>query len=423
MSTQGQSGRESGDDQLPTSRSNGLSAQGSGSPGNNGQGQNSTTPEPTANDQGNGNGQGESEDSTGEVVNSQPKPASAGTANRQASPLTSQGNGAASDTSQVSDNGQTIENSQTASSHPVVSSSALVSSSIGATNAEVAAESNAAEALAQTVLADEAIALGVLAEAGNSVAVPAAPAASPGRASPPAPANNEEVAVPDIGSGSAGGGGTPVQIASSAVPSGGGPFSAFVTGLRESAAKDEFKPLASNTPITDLDKLFLEWWDEDQLLFPDEQPPIDEMLFPEAMPQLEDMILPNDMLLPNESSSGEDASLDLGRLGLVPTPAPKLVRWEDALAFDAPETATGEAPRLAPVSQPVTAKAWLETASATAALAEEPTAGENLRPYHIALGMMPFLVAMGYTPSTLRDNVQEGQRVWKRLRDYLRRKL
>jgi hypothetical protein len=373
--------------------------------------------EPTENGQKNGNGQGESENNSVEPESSQPTLVSGqGASNRKASPLTAVNNSPESENSQGLDNGQVVDNVQAATSHSLASASTAVSTSIGATSAEVAAESNAAEAFAQSVLADESIALGVLAEAGNSAA---APAASPGRTSLPVPADNEEVAVPDIGSGSAGGGGTPTLIASSPAPSGGA-FSAAVTGLQEKSGKDDFKPL-TNTPITDLDRLFLEWWDDDQMLFPDTMPPFDEMLFPEAMPQLDDMILPGDMLLPNESPSGEDSSLDLGRLGLVPRAAPTPVRWEDVLASDAPATETSEAHRFAPISQPGSAKAWLESASATSAPTEETSSAENLRPYHIALGMMPFLVAIGYTPSSLREHVHEGQRIWKRLRGYLRR--
>jgi hypothetical protein len=203
------------------------------------------------------------------------------------------------------------------------------------------------------------------------------------------------------------------------MPSGGG-VSAFITKLQESSTKDDFRPLASYTPITVLDRLFLQWWDDDQLLFPDEQPAVDEMLFPDALQQIDDMLLPNDLSLPNDSPLGEVSSLDLGRLGLVPSAAPTAIRWEDALASQTPATITGEARRFVPNSRPVTAKARLESAPAIPASADE-SAGDNIRPYQIALGMMPFLVAFGYTPTSLRDHVHVGQRVWKRLRGYLRR--
>lgn len=446
QSPQAPTGQEPGVDQQPTSHAHESAAQGPASPANNGQGQNNTTPAATANGQGNGTGQGESENNNSmeaentqptlanghgagnqtaspltshsesennstEAVNSQQKLASAGTANRHASPLTSENNGPASESSQGIDSGQVMDTVQTAASRPLASASAAVSSSIGATSAELAQESNAARTFAETLVADESIALGVLAEEGNAVE---SFAASLRRSFSPAPAENDEVAVPDVGSPSSGGG-MPLLIASSPMPSGGA-FSAVVTGLQEKPAKDDFKSLLNFLPITDLDRLFLEWWDDDQMLFPDTMPPIDEMLFPEAMPQLDDM------LLPNEFPSGEDVSLDLGRLGLVPTAVPTTVRWEDVLASDAPATTqTGEARRFAPTSQPVRARARLESVSATSDPEEQPSPGESLRPYHIALGMMPFLVAIGYTPSSLRDHVHEGQRIWKRLRGYLRR--
>jgi hypothetical protein len=419
-SGQGPAGQEPEGDQLSTSDAQGSAAQGYKSSANNAQGQNTTTPEATANGQGNGNGQGESENNSTEAQNSQSKLVS-GTANREAAPQTSQSNGPASENSQGTDSGQVIDNVQAATGRSVASTSAAVSSSIDATSAEIAQGSSAARSFAEALVAEESIALGVLAEQNNAVE---ALAASVRRGSPPAPSENEEVSVPEVGSPSSGGG-MPTLIASSPMPAGGA-FGPFVTGLQKPDDEEGFKPLVNYLSPNNLDRLFLEWWDEDQMLFPDTMPPFDEMLFPEVMPQLDDMLLPNDILPPSESSSGEgpsgeDVSLDLGRLGLVPTAAPTAVRWEDVLASDAPaKTQTDEVCRFVPTPPPVPANQWLESASATSAPAEEPVAGENLRPYHIALGMMPFLVAFGYSPSSLRDHVHEGQRVWKRLRDYLR---
>jgi hypothetical protein len=411
--------------QLPTPQPHGVAAPKLPSPANNGQGQNNATLELTANGQGNSNGQGVSEEISSETEISQPTPARVNAANRQGSPLTSESNGSGNENSPGSDNGQA------APSAPLVSTSALVSSGIRVMSAELAQESNAAEravsaeaaqgssaaeTFAQTLLADESIALGVIASEGGPVE---APSASPSRVSPLVPGGDGQVAVPDVGTGSSGGG-TPLLIASSPMSSGGG-VAAFITKLQESSTKDDLRPLARYIPLTNLDRLFLEWWDDDQLLFPDAMPAVDEMLFPEAMQQIDDMLLPSDVPLSNESPLGEVSSLDLGRLGLVPSAAPTAVRWEDALALEAPATATAEAPRSTPISRPVTVKARRECASAIPVSAEEPAAGDNIRPYQIALGMMPFLVAFGYTPTSLRDHVHVGQRVWKRLRGYLRR--
>lgn len=386
---------------------------------NNGPGQNNPSPELAANGPGNGNGQGEGEGSSGATENAQPTLASGPrTGNQPSSAPESEANGPGND------NGQGIDDGQTASPAPSVSPAALVSSGIRAVStqlaqgasaaeravsAEAAQGASAAEAFAQTLLADESIALGVIASEGGL----AEPAASPSRGSPPAPGgNNGEVAVPDVGTGSSGGG-MPLLIASSPMPSAGA-ISAFITKLQESSTKDEFKPSMTDLPISRLDRLFLEWWDDDQLLFPDTMPAIDEMLFPESMPQIDDMPLPNEQL-----PLGEDAPFGLERLSQAPAAA---LGQEDVVAFDALSASNGETPLFAPISQPVPANQWLESVSAAPAAAEEPAAGDNIRPYHIALGMMPFLVAFGYTPSSLRDHVQVGQRVWKRLRGYLRRK-
>jgi hypothetical protein len=133
------------------------------------------------------------------------------------------------------------------------------------------------------------------------------------------------------------------------------------------------------------------------------------MLFPDALPQIDDALRATDMLLSDEPPSGEDVSFGLELLSQPPVAT---LGKEDVLPFDAQAT----------VSRPVPAKAWLESACPLSDSTDESADGNNLRPYHIALGMMPFLVAFGYTPSGLRDHVHVGQRVWKRLRGYLHRK-
>jgi hypothetical protein len=70
--------------------------------------------------------------------------------------------------------------------------------------------------------------------------------------------------------------------------------------------------------------------------------------------------------------------------------------------------------------QAVPANEWQEVAFAAPASAEETSANDTLRPYHIALGMIPCLAAFGYTPTTLREHVRAARRAWKWLRGYLR---
>src|SRR5262249_55789556 len=45
-------------------------------------------------------------------------------------------------------------------------------------------------------------------------------------------------------------------------------------------------------PTTDLDRLILEIWDDEQLLFPDTIPQVDDVLFPDAVPTPDDMPSP-----------------------------------------------------------------------------------------------------------------------------------
>jgi hypothetical protein len=252
-----------------------------------------------------------------------------------------------------------------------------------------------------------------------------------------------------------------------------GSFSGLVTGLQASSPEDGFKNPANYPRANDLDSLFLELWDDDQLLFPDTLPPFEEMLFPEVMPKLEDMPNPSPLeegsfLDPGRHSQApipapaavEDAAVvvriedtpvfaspatatgmpsaatddyfsELGRLSPMPLAAsaavgrddaPVIIRWGDSPASAAPATANGDADPSAPISQALPANEWLEDASATPTSAEEPASGDDLRRYQIALGMAPCLAAFGYTPSSLREHVRAGRRAWKRFRDYLHRK-
>jgi hypothetical protein len=345
-----------------------------------------------ANGPGNGNGQGEDNGNGLGEQGSQPTPANGpGVGKQHPSPPQSAALGSGND------NGEGDENGPGAPLLPAGASSVLGSTGFGSIPSEVAAEASASEALAETLVSDESIALGAFVREGE---VAVASLASPGNAASPGAAEDERVSVPEVGSGSASGG-TPLLMAS---PTPSMPFAAFVTGLQQSSpTNNEFKLPALYAQINDLDKLFLEWWDDDQLLFPDSLPPIDESLFPDVMPQRDDMLLPNDMLVPNEIPSGEDVSLDLKLLSQPPVAT---VGKEHVLPFDVLPRGNG----------------WRESAIADPDSAEESVARASIRPYHIALGMLPFLVAFGYTPSTLREHVHAGRRIWKRLRSHLRRR-
>jgi hypothetical protein len=295
----------------------------------------------------------------------------------------------------------------------------------------------------ESFLAGEPSALGAFAEEGG---FPGASPASPGNGSPSAIPEDNEGAVPSTGLGNASMPGMPLLPSPSAKA-----FSALVTGLlTPSSSAEGFKDPANYPRASDLDSLFLEIWDDDQLLFPDALPPIDETLFPEVMPKLDEMSAPN------APASPDDFSSELGQNNPASIAAPAagedtiIVGMEDAPAFAAPANMAGNAWSFAPIFQavpttvrfnPAAARGgthakpahsagaagpavshgneWQDGVSIAPDAAEEPASEDNLRPYQIALGMMPFLPAFGYTPVSLREHVRAGRRAWKRLRDYL----
>jgi hypothetical protein len=56
------------------------------------------------------------------------------------------------------------------------------------------------------------------------------------------------------------------------------------------------------TVITNLDSLFADVWDDEQLLFPDALPQIDETLFPDGIPNIDDIPFPDPMPTPGDSA-------------------------------------------------------------------------------------------------------------------------
>jgi hypothetical protein len=82
--------------------------------------------------------------------------------------------------------------------------------------------------------------------------------------------------------------------------------------------------------------MFLDLWDDDQLLFPDTLPSIDEMFFPESMPKLDDM------LMPSASPWRDDPYSDLDLRSQAPLVAPAALGMEDSSALAAMSTVTSQ---------------------------------------------------------------------------------
>jgi hypothetical protein len=388
---------------------------GRGDGNDNGPGQDNPPPGPMANGRGNGNGQGEGDTNA------------PGAGNQPESPPIPAGTGFENDYGHGNENGG-------APLRPFSSLSALGSSGFEASPAEAVGEPNSFGALADTLSTIESNALVGFAKATSPFN---APAESPGTGSPSGSEEESGASMPGYNSGSASSG-TPLLIAT--FPNASGAFAPVVMGLSSPPSGDSIRAPAIYNQISDLDRLFLDLWDDDQLLFPDTLPSIDEMLFPDSMPKLDDMLLPS-------ASPWEDAPLlNPDQRSQAPVVVPAAVGMEDAPVFAAPVLANGDsigipslilipsparaapapvasdAHRLAPISQPTTANGWQEDALGIPTSEEEPASGDDLRPYRIALGMIPCLVAFGYTPSRLREHVQAGRQAWKRLRSHRHRK-
>jgi hypothetical protein len=159
------------------------------------------------------------------------------------------------------------------------------------------------------------------------------------------------------------------------------------------------------------DGAFLELWDRDQLLFPDSLPKADEMQFPGGLPWQREMPLPE---RPERTPNlGGPLSLSVS-LGEPPVA-------EVATVLTSAVEETGEAAESAP--------ARLDGLEAVGERLEESPADQTdtdrgkdpLRPYKVALGLLPFLPAFGFTAVTLREQVQAGLRWWQELRVKRRR--
>jgi hypothetical protein len=192
---------------------------------------------------------------------------------------------------------------------------------------------------------------------------------------------------------------------------------------------------AAFAQFLDGDGAFLELWDRDQLLFPDSLPKVEELLFPGGLPRTEEMPFPDEAPnLDNSLSGGErpiEVPLFAGPAGKATVLAPAVPEGQEAVASLVPAAGLSSGPALSPpdanraevppVGPHTTAQVSPTEAPAarrdTARAARQRARAEDpLRPYQIALGMLPFLPAFGFTAVTLREKVLAGRRLWQDLR-------
>jgi hypothetical protein len=168
--------------------------------------------------------------------------------------------------------------------------------------------------------------------------------------------------------------------------------------------------LADPSPGDRLDRLFLEIWDDDQLLFPDAVPHIDDTLFPESRPApLDQLPLPEAAPLPVPGSMGDGQSAG-GDQARIEIPPPATAEPAAALAAVPLDLAP---PRVVVPAEAAPAPAARPTFQEAAA------AAPAYRPRHVyTVGActVAFLVALGLNPAFARRAVDAGRRAGDRLR-------
>jgi hypothetical protein len=190
-------------------------------------------------------------------------------------------------------------------------------------------------------------------------------------------------------------------------------------------------------PISPEDPRFLDIWDKDQLRFPDALARLDEMLFSETLQPPEPMPLPD--VAPGLQSpiptvvrlraGGGGAGGESSETGRSPVASLLPVAgtgWEMPNILWAawtvvPLAAVPSAGQRQPSRPPCTARGPARGVQAVVARVGAAILGRGaadpLRPYKIALGLVPALAVFGYTPATLRDHVETARRAWRQFRD------
>jgi hypothetical protein len=144
--------------------------------------------------------------------------------------------------------------------------------------------------------------------------------------------------------------------------------------------------------LTDLDSLFLDLWDDEQMLFADAAPQVEEALFPDGIPAIDEMPFPQAAPAPNESSS--------------PMEGPG-----SAVAAATPANLSAEVAAVTPPRP--------EVSPVATAISDAGSPIHSLRRYKIAFFLMPFFFASGVSPAWLHEQLvlaRRGSRSAPRLR-------
>jgi hypothetical protein len=168
------------------------------------------------------------------------------------------------------------------------------------------------------------------------------------------------------------------------------------------------------------DGAFLELWDRDQLLFPDSLPEVDELQFPGGLPWGQEMPLPD--RIPNLGgplSRGErpaEVLLPARAVGEAAESAPPRLDGQEALAVPALAATPDSGLALSSPDANRPEASLTDPTGAREDRLDTDRGKDPLRPYKVALGLLPFLPAFGFTAVTLRERVQAGLRWWQKQR-------
>jgi hypothetical protein len=159
------------------------------------------------------------------------------------------------------------------------------------------------------------------------------------------------------------------------------PDSGVAPRLTQPAPNSFNRPL----PPAGLDGLFLEIWDDEQLLFPNTIPQVDDVLFPDAV------LPPDDMPSPGAMPAGADGGADTA----AEPPSSALPIARDSL------------PAVEP-SEERAGNSW------DARDDSRPENADGMRPFSPLLDLMPYLVGLAAAPDWMRDQVKEARVIWER---------
>jgi hypothetical protein len=141
-------------------------------------------------------------------------------------------------------------------------------------------------------------------------------------------------------------------------------------------------------PPIDLDRSFLEIWDDEQLLFPDSIPQVDDALFPDAVPTPDDM--PSPGAVPAAADGGADTAAE--PLG-----------WTVPIARDSLPAVRAVEP-----SEQLASNSW------NARDDSGPQNANGVRRFSPLREVTPYFFAMVTAPNWMRDSLKDARAIWER---------